>query len=72
MALFLEKYVLAPIQKLLDEVPDILPDFAAHLEGDQMTILVAGEPLIVRRMPKLADDESQGLPDDADSQIPGP
>jgi hypothetical protein len=72
MGLFLEKYVRVPIQALLEEVPDNLPEFAARLDGNQMTISVDGEPMLIRRMPELVDDEIQELPDDADSQIPGP
>lgn len=72
MGLFLEKYVRIPIQALLDEVPENLPEFAARMDGNQMTISVAGEPMLIRRMPESADAEIQELPDDADSQIPGP
>jgi hypothetical protein len=56
----------------LNEVPDNLPEFVARLDGNQMTISVDGEPMLIRRMPELLDDEIPELPDDADSQIPGP
>jgi hypothetical protein len=72
MGLFLEKYVRDPIQTLLHEVPDNLPEFTARMDKNGITISVAGESMLIGRLPAAADCESQELPDDIGDQIPGP
>jgi hypothetical protein len=73
MALFLEKYVRDPIQSLLSEVPEQLPEFVATMNADEIILSVAGEELRIARTAPLSDDEeTDSLPDDVDDQIPGP
>ena len=72
MGLFLEKYVRDPIQSLLSEVPDNLPEFVARMDEDGITLSVGGESMLIRRISGPVDDEIQELPDDASDQMPGP
>ncbi|MGH7135598.1 MAG: hypothetical protein ACREHD_07650, partial [Pirellulales bacterium] len=51
MALFLEKYVREPIQSLLAEVPQRLPDFHARMDADGITLAIGGESIRVDRKP---------------------
>ncbi|MBE3037541.1 MAG: hypothetical protein IMZ62_01820 [Chloroflexi bacterium] len=72
MTTFLEKYVRAPIQSLLAEVPACLPEFVARMEDDSIILVVGGETLRIAREPTDATDEELGqIPDDVDQQIPG-
>jgi hypothetical protein len=72
MGLFLEKYVRNPIQALLNEVPDNLPEFVAKMDKNGITFSVAGESMLIGRTLGATDDEVQELPDDACDQMPGP
>ena len=72
MGLFLEKYVRGPIQSLLAEVPDCLPDLVARMDSTGITLSVAGESLSINRLPPSYEGESDELPDDVADQIPGP
>jgi hypothetical protein len=72
MALFLEKYVRDPIQSLLGDVTDDLPDFAAMMRDGEITLTVAGESLSIQRSPDKGELENGDLPEDVTDQIPGP
>lgn len=72
MALFLSKYVREPIQSLLAEVPEQLPEFVARMDAESITLSIGGESLVIRRAPEPGEDVRQELPDDAADQIPGP
>lgn len=72
MALFLERYVRAPIQALLAEVVDPLPKLIAEMDPAKIVLTVAGEELVIRRdlrSPLIA--EVDALPADVGDQIPG-
>ncbi len=73
MALFLEKYVRDPIQSLLSEVPERLPEFIARMSDDEIILDIAGEELRIPRTHAISDDaDIDSLPEDVDDQIPGP
>ncbi|MGA2032344.1 MAG: hypothetical protein ABSG68_08825 [Thermoguttaceae bacterium] len=72
MALFLEKYVRDPIQALLGEVTDVLPEFVATMCEGKITFTVGGESLSIARSPDEDELENGELPEDVADQIPGP
>jgi hypothetical protein len=73
MSLFLEKYVRDPIQSLLSEVPEQLPEFIAKMDAEEIVLSIGGEQLRIRRIAPAFDDQiGDEPPDDADDQIPGP
>jgi hypothetical protein len=72
MALFLEKYVRVPIQALLREVTDTLPDFTAVMRDGNITLSIAGDCLLIKRSPDAPEDVADELPEDVSEQIPGP
>jgi hypothetical protein len=73
MALFLEKYVRAPLQSLLQESPSKLPDLSLTFGDGQITIGIADESLVIQREvnPSLATGVDP-LPQDVDSDLPTP
>ena len=72
MALFLEKYVRVPIQAMLSEVTDTLPDFIAIMRDGNISLSVGGDCLLIRRSPEAPEDIADEMPGDAGEQIPGP
>lgn len=72
MAIYLEKYVRTPIQSLLKEAPDVLPDLTAKWSKASIDIGVAGETLKIERHPAPAEDNGDPMPEDADDQIASP
>lgn len=73
MAQFLEKYVRAPIQAMLDKVPDNLPEMEVRMGQDRIVITVAGENLEIRRRADLIEDEGyETVPEDVNEEAPGP
>jgi hypothetical protein len=74
MAKFLDNYVRGPLQSLLKEAPERLPDLLLHLADDNIEITIGGrEKLTIQRSPRsdLASGEDE-LPDDAGDHIPTP
>jgi Fe-S cluster assembly iron-binding protein IscA len=73
MAQFLEKYVRAPIQAMLDKVPESLPEMRVRMDQDRIAITVAGENLEIKRQADLIeDDDYAALPEDINGEVPGP
>jgi hypothetical protein len=72
MALFLEKYVRYPLQSLLAETPQPLPDFSAAVRDGNVILSIGNEPLNINRSSATFPDDIPSLPEDADDQIPGP
>jgi hypothetical protein len=73
MARFLEKYVRAPMEAMLAEVPVQLPEFIARMEGSRITLLVGGQAMVIDRASTEVEDEgNDDLPEDTGEQIPGP
>jgi hypothetical protein len=75
MSRFLDQYVQAPLQAVLDEVPadpEELPELRLKMERDQFTASLLGESLVVRRTPRPEEaSEPDAMPDDADEEVPG-
>ncbi len=71
MASFLERYVREPIDHLLSEAPNELPEFRAWIEGNVMVIAIAGEEMrIMRASVDANDDAHDETPDDLfDSEL---
>lgn len=65
MALFLEHYVREPLDHLIREAPEQLPELRARLEGDAMFISLAGEQMRIVRANRVSqDDGHDSAPDD--------
>lgn len=72
MARFLQLYVHEPLEALLKEAPDHLPEITLTMDEKQLTITLEGEKLVVRRnKAEVVASESAELPDDVDEQVPG-
>jgi len=71
MSRFLDKYVRTPIQDLLVNVRDQLPDFAARHVEDSIEILIGGECFRIERSSSPEQTESDPMPPDAADAIPG-
>ncbi|NCQ23737.1 MAG: restriction endonuclease [Rhodobacteraceae bacterium CG17_big_fil_post_rev_8_21_14_2_50_63_15] len=71
MASFLERYVREPIDHLLSEAPNELPEFRAWIDGNVMVIAIAGEEIrILRANVDVNDDAHDEAPDDLfDSEL---
>ncbi len=73
MALFLERYVRTPVQSLLAEAIDLLPDFHASMDATTITLSIGGDTLCIHRdVSRLPNEVPDDLPSDAGDQIPGP
>jgi hypothetical protein len=76
MTAFLEKYVHAPLQEVLAEVPpdrEGLPELRLRMDRDRFSAELPGGTLEVRRSPQ--PEEVAGLdelPTDVDEELPGP
>lgn len=76
MARFLEKYVRTPIQVLLENAPDHLPDLTLRMDGRNFVASMNGESFSVQRAESIDDaeveDVTDPIPEDAADQLPGP
>jgi hypothetical protein len=72
MSVFLEKYVRKPIQDLLTNSPEKLPDLVARWSESSVDITVGDESLVIKRasIAALSDSEDE-IPDDVDEEVPG-
>lgn len=75
MSRFLDQYVHAPLQAVLEEVPansEELPDLLLKMEREQFTASIGGETLIIRRTPRPEEaSEPDAMPEDTDEEVPG-
>ncbi len=72
MARFIERYVRNPIDHLLKDSSERLPELIARMEVGRMTLSVAGEILEINRHDEEpSDDEGDQLPSDFDEGLPG-
>ena len=72
MSTFLETYVRAPMQHLIENADESLPDMAARWTDEGVEIEVGDDLLQIAREHVQEDEESvDELPDDADEDIPG-
>lgn len=72
MATFLKAYVHRPIDDLLNEAPDFLPDITFSMRDDQFRVEVMGETLTLPRrvQAELASPDDE-IPEDLDEMDPG-
>jgi hypothetical protein len=72
MANFLERYVHIPIQSLVNEAPERLPDLLLRITDDNVEITVGNdEKLTIKRNPNRAlASQGDALPGDADDDLP--
>ncbi len=72
MSLFLDNYVRAPIDRLIEEAPLILPKFVSTISNDSISITVGDETFrIVRRESVIREEQHDKPPDDLGDAIPG-
>ncbi len=65
MATFLDRYVRKPIEDLLREVPQQLPELRAKLDGGTLRITLADEEMCIRRRDGVVEhDGHDAAPDD--------
>lgn len=65
MGRFVETYVRAPIERLLRDAPEELPEFKATMTSDALTVSVGEEALRIPRMPgATSDNEAAEMPED--------
>lgn len=72
MARFLETYVRGPIEALLNEASDTLPELSLAMRDGTIVISVNGEHLVIQRQPGGVPADEDDLPDDAADALPGP
>lgn len=73
MATFLERYVHYPLQKLVSEAPEQLPELRLRIEKDKMIMEVGMEYLIIQRSSsEKFTSEQEELPEDVDESGPIP
>lgn len=72
MSRFLEKYVRGPIESLLLEADQKLPDLHIGLTDNTISITMGDESLVIHRTPdEPVDEQHDEAPQDADNQLPG-
>ncbi len=72
MSLFLDKYVRAPIDGLIEDAPLILPKFVSTISDDSISITVGDETFrIVRRESAIREEQHDKPPDDFGDAISG-
>lgn len=70
MARFIDRYVHAPVQSLLKEVPVELPDISFSMKGGILTVEVAGDKLVMERVKKpYVTSPPDALPEDVDEDL---
>lgn len=72
MGRFLDTYVRAPIESLLAEASDTLPDVSLATREGAIVITVGGEQLVIHRLQGGLPGEGDPMPDDVDGALPGP
>ena len=73
MATFLKRYVQAPIQRVLDDIPPSLPDFALRIETKGISVNIGDESfMIFRQRGQEAKNHTALLPDDENGETSEP
>ena len=72
MSKFLDKYVRAPINDVINQAPDPLPDMLVTMQAGHIAIKIGRETLHVNRsaVPE-PDGDGDDLPEDAGDEVPG-
>jgi len=71
MSRFLDKYVRAPINKLIEEEPTALPELTARLGAGTLLITVGDEALSINRREGEPENGRDETPDDAVDKVIG-
>jgi hypothetical protein len=72
VAKFLDKYVRAPIDQLVREATEQLPEMVATMHDASISITIGGEVLRIDRRPEPSEqDDPDEIPADADDDLPG-
>jgi hypothetical protein len=72
MSRFLAKYVRDPLDELIRQAAEELPELVARVEDGSISISIGGEVLrIERRCPAIVEDEGDHIPDDLAENLPG-
>ncbi len=72
MAHFLETYVRGPIEALLEEASDALPELSLAMKDGTIIVSVGGEQLVIQRQPGGLAQDGDEMPEDAGDVLPGP
>ena len=73
MAQFLEKYVREPIQALIAESPNDLPDMTLRMSDSKFEVSLPGEDLSIERHPQESEaSEPSEMPEDVSDEVVGP
>lgn len=71
MSLFLDHYIRGPIDRLVKEIPPILPKFVSTMSDDSISITVGDETFrIVRRESEIGAERHDEAPDDIGDHVP--
>jgi hypothetical protein len=71
MSLFLDNYIRGPIDRLIAEAPQKLPEFVAKMTDNGIIISIGDEELrIVRRETTFAENQHNETPDNIEDNIP--
>lgn len=72
MSLFLENYVRGPIDRLIAEAPQKLPEFAAKMSANHICISIGDENLLIaRHESSVEENQRDEAPEDIGDNIPG-
>ena len=72
MSRFLEKYVRGPLDRLIAEASDKLPEISARMDDDGVSIRIGDEVLHIDRQPgEVNGAEGDELPEDVADDLPG-
>ena len=73
MSMFLEKYVRGPIDQIISEAPETLPEFGAMMEDGTIVIRIGDERFMIsRRDAGEPESDHDQPPDEIEIDIPGP
>lgn len=69
MATFLKRYVRDPVQRVLDDVPPSLPDFALRIEAKGISVNIGDESFVLPRQGRQeTENHTAPFPDDEDEE----
>jgi hypothetical protein len=71
MARFLETYIRGPIEALLAEASDVLPELSLAMRDGTIVVSVGTEKLVIQRQPGGLAEDGDEVPDDAGDVLPG-
>ena len=72
MAKFLDLYVHAPTQAVMENATLALPPLTVHVKENEIGVNVGAESFVIERDAKSSGDVASQLPDDVDEETGGP